>query len=216
MYIMPLIINPNIMLTLKDLAGQTGLTENSIRKYLRLFGAFLKPYTKRGVANKLLFDPNCMVIFSEVKRLRDEGKIAKEIVASLKKEPSSPKVTGSHELIYQQIRAEQTGQTGQFDAYKGNLHELYQNLLEEKEKRIQERDERDKRIVRLEIQNIKMQEAMKLLPDGKKPGQINKEWNLARKKAQSAAGILADLKRLSFFRFRKRKEHLDKLQELLV
>ncbi len=41
------------------------------------------------------------------------------------------------------------------------MQELYQKLLEEKEKRIQERDERDMRIVRLEIQNVKMQEAMK-------------------------------------------------------
>ena len=56
------------MLTLKELSGQTRLTENSIRKYLRLFGTFLKPYIKRGAANKLLFDPNCVVIFSEVKR----------------------------------------------------------------------------------------------------------------------------------------------------
>lgn len=204
------------MLTLKELSGKTGLTDNSIRKYLRLFGTFLKPYIKRGVANKLLFDPNCVVIFSEVKRLRDEGKIAKEIIAALKKEPSSPNEPGSHELIYQQIRAEQTDQTGQSDAYKRNLQELYQKLLDEKERRIQERDERDMRIVRLEIQNVKMQEAMKLLPDGKKPGQIRKEWNLAREKTQAAAGILADLKRLSFFRFLKRKKHLDRLQELLV
>jgi hypothetical protein len=204
------------MLTLKELSGQTGLTENSIRKFLRLFGAFLKPYIKRGVSNKLLFDPNCVVIFSEVKRLRDEGKIAKEIIAALKKAPPSSSEPSGHELIYQKIRAEQTDKTGQSDVYKRNLHELYQKLLEEKEKRIQERDERDTRIVRLEIQNVKMQEAMKLLPDGKKPAQIRKEWNLARKKAQAAAGIIADIKRLSFFRFLKRKKHLDKLQELLV
>ena len=204
------------MQTLKELAGQTGLTENSIRKYLRLFGSFLKPYIKRGVANKLLFDPNCVVIFSEVKRLRDEGKIAREIISSLKTAYSSPNELGFHEPIYQQIRAEQTGQTGQFDAYNRNLQLLYQKLLDEKEKRIQERDERDMRIVRLEIQNVKMQEAMKLLPDGKKPAQIRKEWNLARKKAQVAAGIIADIKRLSFFRFLKRKKHLERLQELLV
>ena len=88
------------MLSLKELSDQTGLTDNCIRKYLRFFGAFLKPYIKRGVANKLLFDPNCVVIFSEVKRLRDEGKIAKEIIAAIKKEPSSPNKPGSHELIY--------------------------------------------------------------------------------------------------------------------
>ncbi|MFA7382846.1 MAG: hypothetical protein WC001_05300 [Desulfurivibrionaceae bacterium] len=157
-----------------------------------------------------------MVIFSEVKRLRDEGKIAREIVASLKTNPSSPSELCFHEPIYQQIRAEQTGQAGQSDAYSRNLQLLYQKLLDEKEKRIQERDERDMRIVRLEIQNIKMQEAMKLLPGGKKPAQIRKEWNLARKNAQVAAGIIADIKRLSFFRFLKRKKHLDRLQELLV
>ena len=204
------------MITIKELSGQTGLTENSIRKYLRLFGSFLKPYIKRGVANKLLFDPNCVVIFSEVKRLRDEGKIAREIIASLKTAPSSPSALSCHEPIYQEIRAEQTGQTGQFDADNRNLQILYQKLLDEKEKRIQERDERDMRIVRLEIQNVKLQEAIKLLPDGKKPSQIRKEWSLAKKKAQTAAGIMAEIKRLPFFRFRKRKKHLDKLQELLA
>lgn len=103
------------MLTLKELSGKTSLTDNSIIKYLHLFGTFLKPYIKRGVANKLLFNPNCVVILSEVKRLRDEGKIAKEIITVLKNEPSSPNEPDSHELIYQQIRAEQTDQTGQSD-----------------------------------------------------------------------------------------------------
>ena len=66
------------MLTLKELSSQTGLTENVIRKHMRLLGSFLRPYIKRGQSNKLLFDPNCAVIFSEIKKLKLEGKTAKE------------------------------------------------------------------------------------------------------------------------------------------
>ena len=69
------------MLTLKELSSQTGLTENVIRKHTRLLGSFLKPYIKRGESNKLLFDPNCVVVFNEIKKLKVKGKTAKEITA---------------------------------------------------------------------------------------------------------------------------------------
>jgi len=48
--------NTNHMLTLKELASQTGLSENVIRKFLRLLRAFLGPYIKKGQSNKLLFE----------------------------------------------------------------------------------------------------------------------------------------------------------------
>lgn len=69
------------MLTLKELSSQTGLTENVIRKHMRLLGSILKPYIKRGGSNKLLFDSNCVVVFNEIKKLKVEGKTAKEITA---------------------------------------------------------------------------------------------------------------------------------------
>jgi len=57
------------MLTIKELSSQTGLTENVIRKHMRLLGSFLRPYIKRGQSNKLLFDPNCVVVSNEIKKV---------------------------------------------------------------------------------------------------------------------------------------------------
>ena len=88
-------------------------------------------------------------------------------------------------------------------------------LLAEKDKRIHEIDKRDLRIVRLEIKNLKLRESIKLLPDGKKPARIRKEWYQARGKAKAAADMVIELKGSSCFRFFKRKKLLAKLEELL-
>jgi hypothetical protein len=185
------------MLTLKERSSQTGLIENVIRKHMRLLGSFLKPYIKRGESNKLLFDSNCVVVFNEIKKLKAEGKTAKEITAFLKEVYSAAK-----DISYHKISPSRTDQT---EEPTPEIEELYRMLLAEKDKRIHEIDKRDLKIVRLEIKNVKLQESIKLLPDGKKPGKIRKEWYQARKKAEVAAITLSELKECSCFRFFKRK-----------
>jgi DNA-binding transcriptional MerR regulator len=196
------------MLTLKELANQTGLSENVIRKYLRLLGSFLRPYIKRGQSNKLLFDPNCVVIFSEIKQQKDQGKTAKEITSFLKKGCVPEK-----EISYQELSVDQAGQT-QDPAQQ--IQELYQMLLEEKEKRIRDRDERELKIVRAEMKNVKLRELMKQLPEGKTPFRIRKEWDQAERNAEMAGDIIEELQGLSVLRFMKRKKLLAKLAELLT
>ena len=198
------------MLTLKELSGQTGLTENVIRKHMRLLGSFLRPYIKRGQSNKLLIDPNCIVIFNEIKKLKSEGKTAKEITAVLTESYSS-----DEKISYQKITPDQTDQTGQTEEPSLQVQELYQMLLAEKDKRIHEVDKRDLRIIRLEIENVKLRESIKLLPDGKKPGEIREEWYQSEKKARAAANTLSALKNCSCFSFLKRKNLLSALEEIL-
>ncbi len=43
-------------------------------------------YIKRGESNKLLFDPNCVVVFNEIKKLKVEGKTVKEITSFFKED----------------------------------------------------------------------------------------------------------------------------------
>lgn len=192
------------MLTIKDLASQTGLSENVIRKFIRLFGSFLRPYIKRGKANKLLFDPNCAIIFKEVKALKDEGKTAKEIVTALMNSDKP-----SPEISYQKLPSFQTGQTAE---YNRSLQALYQALMAEKEKRIRDRDQRDLKIVRLEIQNIKLMEALKLLPGGKTPQRIRNDWDKNKRNGYAASVMVDELKKVSAVRFRKRKKLLTELE----
>jgi hypothetical protein len=195
------------MLTLKELSSQTGLTENVIRKHMRLLGSFLKPYIKRGESNKLLFDPNCVVVFNEIKKLKVKGKTAKEITAFFKEVYSAAKDISYHKIS--------PGQTDQTEEPTPQIEALYRMLLAEKDKRIQEIDKRDLRIVRLEIKNVKLQESIKLLPDRKNPARIRKEWDQARKRTRVAADTLDELKSYSCFRFFKRKKLLARLEELL-
>ena len=196
------------MLTLKELSSQTGLTENVIRKHIRLLGPFLRPYIKRGDSNKLLFDPNCVVVFNEIKKLKGEGKSAKEITAVIKEEYTAVKDISYHKVS--------PGQTDQTEEPNQQIEELYRMLLAEKDKRIHEIDARDLRIVRLEIKNVRLQESIKLLPDGKSPVKIRKEWYAARNKKKAAAETLAQLHRCSCFRFLKRKKLLTKLEEQIL
>ena len=79
------------------------------------------------------------------------------------------------------------GQTDQTEEPTPQIEALYRMLLAEKDKRIHEIDKRDLRIVRLEIKNLRLRESMKLLPDGKKPARIRKEWYQARGKAKAVA-----------------------------
>ena len=95
------------------------------------------------------------------------------------------------------------------------IQELYQMLLAEKDRLIQEMDKRDLRIVRLEIEKVKLQESLKLLPGGKKPATLRKEWEQVTRKARAAEETLQEFKRSSCFRYFKRKKLLAKLEELL-
>ena len=88
-------------------------------------------------------------------------------------------------------------------------------LLAEKDRLIREMDKRDLRIVRLEIEKVKLQESIKLLPEGKKPASLRREWNQARIRAKAAANTLQNFKRSSWFRYFKRKKLLAKLEELI-
>ncbi len=192
---------------MRELSGQTGLTENVIRKHVRLLRTFLGPYIKRGHSNILLFDPNCVVIFGEIKKLKAEGKSAREITSLITEVYSSAK-----KISYEEIPADQTVQTGE---QIKQILELYQMLLAEKDRMIQEMDKRDLRIVRLEIERVKLQESLKLLPGGKKPAILRKEWEQAELKARTAAETLKEFKRSSCLHFFKRKKLLTRLGELL-
>lgn len=55
-------------------------------------GSFLEPYIKRGESNKLLFDPNCVVVFNEIKKLKLEGKLQRKSLLFLKKCTRRPRI----------------------------------------------------------------------------------------------------------------------------
>ena len=162
----------------------------------------------------MLFDKQCLDIFKDVKMLRDEGRVAREIIAALIDDPSAKQGKSSHETIYQRIRGEQTSQTGQLELYKRNLEKIYQILMEERKDRLEERKQRDIRIVRLEIDNTKLNENLLKHSAGPRTGQASKELSMAREKNQTALEIITKLRKLSCLSFRKRKKHLDRLQEL--
>jgi len=195
------------MLTIKELADQSGLTENVIRKYLRLLGSFLRPYIKRGKANKLLFDPNCVVICQEIKKQKDEGKTSKEITRFFTEEcPAS-----TRKITYQKIGSGQTDQTVQTQ----QIQELYQQLLAEKDRRISEVDKRDVRIVRLELKNGKLQESLKQLPSVQKYTRIREELELARENDQAINNILVELKDCPWFHCFKRQRIVRSLADMV-
>jgi hypothetical protein len=133
-----------------------------------VWALFPRGLNKRGRSNKLLFDPNCVVIFGEIKKLKSKEKSAKEITSLITEEYSSAK-----KISYAEMPADQTVQTREQIL---QIKELYQMLLAEKDRLIQEMDKRDLRIARLEIVKVKSFEShLKFLPNCRKPAKVTSE-----------------------------------------
>ena len=94
------------------------------------------------------------------------------------------------------------------------LLQAHQTIAEEKEKRLQQLTEKDQTILDLETKKQTLENSLKLLPEGKSPEQLRREWEENYKIEKEKIKIVTEVRATGSLRFRKRKKLLNRLEEL--
>ena len=213
------------MITINELHSKTGLKITFIRKCVKELNEILEPHIQRGNYNSINFSPNAFVIFDKIKQLKDEGLIITDIKRRLEKELKDDKSGESKELKVHQtpLNPSKDDKSQAIETLGNQILDLQEQLVREKEKTFQERESKLKelnehlrKISELEQRNLILQLTLKLLPEGKDPETIKREWEEDQKKQLERKEILEKLEELEgkWFKAKERKELLAKLKEL--
>lgn len=201
------------MLTIFELSNQTGLKIGFIRKCLKVLKPILEPYIKRGDNNSLLLDSNGLVIFDQIKQLKEQNLAVPEIKIQLEKA-----IQSQQNPYTQPVKTPaQTIKTGDnFDNLQNKIYELYEQINTEKEKHLKDITEKNKLIISLEREKNLLESTIKLLPEGKTPEQIKQDYEQEQKRKMEVAMIIGELKNTGFFGFRKRKKLIKNLRDRVL
>ncbi|MEK7432844.1 MAG: hypothetical protein AABZ74_06915 [Cyanobacteriota bacterium] len=137
----------------------TGFSYDYIRKIIKELQPILSPYMQRGDNNSILFDSNAIVIFDQVKQLKQGGLNIKSIKEKLMSKP----LTEPHKVYPTPIQT--SIKTDVIETLLSDLKEAHRRTLDAKDQTILNLD---KRINSLESQIL-------LITDGRTPEQVRAE-----------------------------------------
>lgn len=191
------------MLTIEELSKHTGLSINFLRKCQNKISDILKPYIKRGNKNKLLFDNNAVVLFNEIRQMKERGLSIPDIKSGLEKSLNSNEIKGSN-----------LSQTE-------NNTELYERIIEIEKRHAADQLEWEKERAEKEKALEILKNELKFLPEGKSIKELNNDYFLRQKELlkqekqkTERLRILGDLKNLGIFSYKKKQNLLNELERL--
>jgi DNA-binding transcriptional MerR regulator len=133
--------------SIKDIEAHTGLSPAYIEKCINRLSPFLAPHCRGGDKDSRLFDSNALVIFNQIKRMKEEGLSLKDIYKHLE-ETMGTGTTDPSAL------AEATVKTGQ--AHIRDMVQLmerhHEEMRQEVEKRLRLQSDKDQVIRKLETE----------------------------------------------------------------
>jgi len=204
------------MYSIQELSKRTNLDISFIRKCKNTFKQIIDPHIQRGEKNKLLFTDNALIIFDRIGQMKNSGLSIPEIQKQFKHDFQTVQ-TGVSKDVQADVQAAQTVDKELLD----KIFQLQKALSEEQTKRYLECKERDQKIFELEQLNHHLADTLKLLPEGKTPEQLKKEWDMEQENKAKALKIVASLKSenssglLSIFK-RKNKQLIDELETTII
>lgn len=162
--------NSGELFSIKGIAAHTGLTPAYIAKCIEKLSPFLNPHCRRGDKNSRLFTSTGLVIFDQVKQMKERGLSLPEIYKQLENTMGSvkPDTAVNIETDVNTIETP-TGEVIQL------LKDHQRELKEEMEKRLRLQAEKDEIIRELTRENEAMAGAVKLLTDGRDPEEVRRE-----------------------------------------
>jgi DNA-binding transcriptional MerR regulator len=208
------------MFTIDYIAKNMGLTVAFIRKCLKQLDSILKPHCIRGDSNQIMFTENGYIIFDQIKQLKEKGLNINAIKAHLEQQLNTD---SQHE--------DKAIQDDIVNPLPTDIN-LLKRLFEEKELRLTERLEHQKRIFELEHLSQHQQSIMELerlsdhlkgqllyLTDGKTPEEVKQHWHQEQLDKARISAILKELEELdgifSNLKYMKRKKLYKELQGLM-
>ena len=72
------------MYTIEQIVDHTGLKLKFVRKCVNRFKPFLEPYMQRGDNNRILFNSSGLMVFDQIKQLKEQALTLPKIEQNLK------------------------------------------------------------------------------------------------------------------------------------
>jgi len=162
--------NSGELFSIKGIAAYTGLTPAYIGKCIEKLSLFLDPHCQRGDRNSRVFTSTGLMIFDQVKQMKERGLSLPEIYKQLENTMEGMK-TDTPANIVTDVETIKTHADEVIQLLKDHQREL----KEEMEKRLRLQAEKDEEIRALTRENEAMAGAVKLLTDGRDPEVVKRE-----------------------------------------
>jgi len=151
------------MFTIDYISTDMGLSIPFIRKCLKQLDKILKPHYSRGDSNQIIFTESGYVIFDQIKRLKAQGLNINIIKEHLEQQ------------LHQTSKSEETAIQSVVKHMPEDF-DMFNKLFEEKEARLKERAEHQKRILELEHLSEHLKTQLLYITDGKSPEEYKTVW----------------------------------------
>ena len=195
------------MFTIDYIAKDMGLSIPFIRKCLKQLDKLLKPHYSRGDSNQIIFTESGYVIFDQIKRLKAQGLNINIIKNHLEQQ------------IHQTSKSEEAAIQSVVKHMPDDF-DMFNKLFAEKEARLKERAEHQKRILELENLSDHLKSQLLYITDGKSPEEYKNSWyqeqmekqrlETISEKLQGQLSNLTDGKSPEEFKKQLKQEQLDK------
>lgn len=216
------------MYSIKDLESLTGLKYQFLRECLKQFPGLFKQHTKHGNKNKILLDEAVFPIFDRIKQMKEQGLSMPEIRLRLEQAfpdqfPQPPPTPTAQDTPPQTL-----SNNLQTPHYIQQLFDLHEKISQLKDQHLKDLQEKEKEIYDLIRRNEALEGEIKMLPDGKSPDDIRKEYEARQREAirqeieavhqqRDVTRLIADLEHhQGFLQGKRRKALLDELKALLL
>ena len=197
------------MYTIQDLSSETGLTVSFIRRCLKAFARLFEPHLKRGNFNQILLDVEGYVLFDKIKQLKQRELSLPEIQHYLEQEFPEKFSQFSSESSQQAGPSQTLTNPDQTHGYLEKIFELQQDRLNDRDRYLQDLQEKDARIHDLQRKVDALEGQMKGLPSGKTPADVMQDYETQRHATRDAEHRYTDLKRETEFRQREQQREQD-------
>ena len=204
--------NMSYSFNIKDIQKKTGLNERFIRRCLEGLKETFSSHISRGENNALLFDESALVLFDQIKQLKEQNLNIPEIRKRLDYQPGKGEKIGSkpdeqtlENLPEKLVKAEEN-----------SISHFYERLLEEKEKTHKAEMEAKSYQVQLDTQKAMidaLQSKLLLLTDGRDPEEVKKEIEAKEKRKNEILDRLGEFEG-KWFKKKERKELLEELRAM--
>jgi len=202
------------MFTIEYIAKDTGLSVPFIRKCVKQLENILKPHCTKGDFGRILFTESGYVIFDQIKQLKAQGLNIAVIKEVLEQE------------IHQKSKHDEADGQNIVNHISTDMN-LLNKLFEEKDARLKEQAENQKRIAEhqqrifeLEHLSSHLKEQLLYITDGKSPDEYKSAWyqeqmekqrlETISEKLQGQLSTLTDGKSPEEFKKQLKQEQLDK------
>jgi len=204
-------MNNNIFYTIKDISNDFKLNETEVRRVVAKLKHYLEPHIKRGSKNRLLLDPDALIVFQEIKKIIDLEENFEEAIRKVEENLKEAAIQRqSNQTESQRLNKDGTSQIDLNHELKQKVDSLQDQLLRSEKEKL----EIEKEKVALDKKLFQFQQVILLLTGQCDPQRAQETERQRQFEEKRKVELWNKYTSYSFWRFRKKtkiKKELDML-----